>query len=167
MVQNSNFVIFARAWYPPGNILNKASSPKEDTIKSQKLETSSNQVSAAPGSVLASKLSASCPPQFDFSKLETFFPCARSRVRPQLWYILATAALLAFHQVPLIGELWRYLCQQRLSEKEQLAAVRQIREACLKSSVLVGFPRVSDSPIPPPPLNPLVTFCRRSMVSQH
>jgi len=144
MVQNSNFVIFARAWYPStGTVLDKESQTRQSTMKPGKLETYSNQVSAAPGFVLAPKPSANCPLRLDFSKLESLFLFAGSPDRPQLWYILATAALLAFHQAPLIGELWRYLSQQRRSEGENLAAVRQIREACLKSSVLVGFPRVS------------------------
>ncbi|EXJ83907.1 hypothetical protein A1O1_07536 [Capronia coronata CBS 617.96] len=76
------------------------------------------------------------------------------------WYILTTANLLAFHKEKLIGELWTYLAtslhQNRhlpkvdeandddVMEEEKrllLLTARRIREACLKASTLVGFPR--------------------------
>ncbi|EXJ79862.1 hypothetical protein A1O3_08147 [Capronia epimyces CBS 606.96] len=76
-----------------------------------------------------------------------------------LWYILTTAVLLAFHKEKLIGDLWTYLARPRRGEshdddddddddieaeeeEESLMVIaRRIREACLKASTLVGFPR--------------------------
>jgi hypothetical protein len=61
-----------------------------------------------------------------------------------LWYVLTTAALLAFHQASAVGDLWKYISVLRdLDPSQEATVARRIREACLKSSVLVGFPRVS------------------------
>ncbi|OAL35612.1 hypothetical protein AYO20_05231 [Fonsecaea nubica] len=104
----------------------------------------------------------------DFSALEEIFSqvsttepsptSSSSSSSSSLWYILTTALLLAFHKEKLIGELWGYLSSSSSSstrdgsaqedadaaetETEELVAVaRRIREACLKASTLVGFPR--------------------------
>ncbi|KAH0846501.1 hypothetical protein AYO21_10146 [Fonsecaea monophora] len=103
----------------------------------------------------------------DFSALEDIFSqvsttepsptSSSSSSSSSLWYILTTALLLAFHKEKLIGELWGYLSSSSSStrngspqedadaaetETEELVAVaRRIREACLKASTLVGFPR--------------------------
>lgn len=89
-------------------------------------------------------------------------------VDPSLWYVLTTAVLLAFHKEQLVQDLWTYLANsgthhtnddegrqhddptntggiQAQAEEEQrlLSTARKVREACLKASTLVGFPRVS------------------------
>lgn len=75
-----------------------------------------------------------------------------------LWYILTTAILLAFHKEKLIGDLWTYLARTCHNEdhaddngniaaaedEKLLVTARRIREACLKASTLVGFPRVGN-----------------------
>ena len=62
-----------------------------------------------------------------------------------LWYILTTAVLLSYHKEKFIGELWAYVTSELGDDddEERLSVARRIREACLKSSTLVGFPRVS------------------------
>lgn len=82
----------------------------------------------------------------EFLPLARFFTTQRVDDPCALWYVLTAAALLAFHKEALIGELWRYLSAQCSCEKTQLALARRLREACLKSSVLVGFPRVGSLP---------------------
>ncbi|KAL2432387.1 hypothetical protein ABEF95_007351 [Exophiala dermatitidis] len=87
-------------------------------------------------------------------------------VDPSLWYVLTTSVLLAFHKEQLVQDLWTYLANsgthhtnndegrqhddptntggiQAQAEEEQrlLSTARKIREACLKASTLVGFPR--------------------------
>ena len=59
-----------------------------------------------------------------------------------LWYILTTSLLLSFHKEKLVADLWRHIIRTVTDTNDQLAVARCIREACLKSSTLVGFPRV-------------------------
>ena len=86
----------------------------------------------------------------DFSVLPCLMPGEEgSTTGDSLWYVVVAAALLAFHHEPGVGQLWRYisgLYGERAgskTEQEQATIARRIRESCLKSSVLVGFPRVS------------------------
>ncbi|KIX98173.1 uncharacterized protein Z520_06253 [Fonsecaea multimorphosa CBS 102226] len=91
--------------------------------------------------------------KMDFSILEDLFaPETTTEETPSsspLWYILTTALLLAFHKEKLIGELWTYLSRREREAYDAhdretgdlLAIARRIREACLKASTLVGFPR--------------------------
>ena len=93
---------------------------------------------------------ATTSPKLDFQTLETIFkreasadspPCS-----PSLWYILTTALLLAYHKEKLVGSLWKHLSNNTAPSKTKtdaalLAIARIIREACLKASTLVGFPR--------------------------
>jgi hypothetical protein len=91
--------------------------------------------------------SVSTAKKLDFSILQSLFSKISSTDPEQspLWYILTTAVLLSFHKERLIGELWMFLMTQIHDQDGQLAAARRLREACLKSSTLVGFPRVSRS----------------------
>lgn len=86
------------------------------------------------------------PVQLDFSALQKLFSDeSRSGLEESpLWYILTTAVLLSYHKEKLIGDLWTYLIRQVQDDDELLAVARRIREACIKSSTLVGFPRVSE-----------------------
>ncbi|KIX10009.1 uncharacterized protein Z518_01090 [Rhinocladiella mackenziei CBS 650.93] len=98
-----------------------------------------------------SKILNSTPnrPHLDFSSLQALFPHSQATPEPSpLWYVLTTAVLLSFHKEKLIGELWTYLATNIENDESQdhhqehlLPAARRIREACLKASTLVGFPR--------------------------
>ncbi|PGH35811.1 hypothetical protein GX50_01395 [[Emmonsia] crescens] len=86
----------------------------------------------------------------DFDRLSTIIPDQSAAGVNSLWYIVATASLLAFHKEAAVGELWKYISQRCEAEGEvggvdattrQLSIARRIRESCLKASVLVGFPR--------------------------
>jgi hypothetical protein len=72
---------------------------------------------------------------------------------------LTTALLLAFHKEKLIGELWTYLSSAAPTGDDDrlLATARHIREASLKASTLVGFPRA---------INALLTL-HRAISSSH
>jgi hypothetical protein len=87
------------------------------------------------------------PVQLDFSVLQRLFSgeSASGLEDSALWYILTTAVLLSYHKEKLIGDLWTHLTSQVQDDEELLAVARRIREACLKSSTLVGFPRVSQT----------------------
>lgn len=61
-----------------------------------------------------------------------------------IWYVVATAALLGLNRQSMLKQLWKYISDQcGRDEARMLAIARRIREVCLKSSVLVGFPHVS------------------------
>jgi len=82
--------------------------------------------------------------QLDFNALSRTIPDGNPAASQSFWYIVTTTALLAFHCEVGIGGLWRYMSERlaRCDISEQLTVARRIRETCLKSSVLVGFPRV-------------------------
>ncbi|KAJ9264738.1 hypothetical protein DTO195F2_2189 [Paecilomyces variotii] len=80
-------------------------------------------------------------PQLNFSELSKIVPQQSPDGASSLWYIVATAAILGFHREPAVGELWHYISSLGGEQSQQLAVARRIREACLKASVLVGFPR--------------------------
>lgn len=81
-------------------------------------------------------------PQLNFAELSKIVPQQSPDGASSLWYIVATAAILGFHREPAVGELWHYISSLGGEQSQQLAVARRIREACLKASVLVGFPRV-------------------------
>jgi len=92
--------------------------------------------------------------QLDFSAIREKFsnvidsdglPPSVEQSQSPLWYILTTAVLLSYHKEKFIGELWAYVTSELGDDddEERLSVARRIREACLKSSTLVGFPRVS------------------------
>ncbi|PGG95799.1 hypothetical protein GX51_08120 [Blastomyces parvus] len=113
----------------------------------------------APSSSTSASSSSSSPPSpsgqpgstnLDFDRLATLIPDQSATGEKSLWYIVATAALLAFHKEAAVGELWAYLsgrCEREGAvggvdaATRQLGIARRIRESCLKASVLVGFPR--------------------------
>jgi hypothetical protein len=61
------------------------------------------------------------------------------------WYCYVALVFQVNDQMELVGQTWRAVLSRTKDEKEQLRAARQIREALLKASVLVGFPKVRKS----------------------
>ncbi|KAK2752890.1 hypothetical protein FQN54_008043 [Arachnomyces sp. PD_36] len=58
-----------------------------------------------------------------------------------IWYVVTTAALLGLNRQSSIGQLWKYISDQCDHDTSRMLPIaRRIRESCLKSSVLVGFP---------------------------
>lgn len=158
MTQSKKLVIFASSW----NYLekNKSMVSPIDTTHKINSKTSHADVQAVskPSSVSASKPEppshssiqvSKQPKTLDFDRLQKYMsPSLHSDPEAlSLWYILTTALLLSFHKEKLVGDLWRYIIRTITTTSDQLAVARCIREACLKSSTLVGFPRVS-SPFP-------------------
>jgi hypothetical protein len=58
------------------------------------------------------------------------------------WYCYAALVFQVHDQTDLVGQTWEAVFNRTKGEKDQLKATRQIREALLKASVLVGFPKV-------------------------
>ncbi|KIW27189.1 uncharacterized protein PV07_06951 [Cladophialophora immunda] len=167
MAQAKGFTIFARAWTasPPRktymhSIPSMPRSEDEESVDS----SSGSDGTYTPSSVSSSTttISTTSAPsadiamvkpatrgKVDFSVLEDIFAQETAAETPgssPLWYILTTALLLAFHKEKLIGELWAYLSGRDVAAQDGepgdlLAVARRIREACLKASTLVGFPR--------------------------
>lgn len=114
-------------------------------MQNNSISTASSS-SASPAS---SSSSASTTPQLtaqqrriDFSVLSQLMPNEANTTSTSVWYVVATAALLSFHQEPAVGELWKYINSLNGDPTTRVAIARRIRECCLKASVLVGFPRV-------------------------
>lgn len=74
-------------------------------------------------------------------KLELSFPGQASGP----WYVYAGLIFQANDRMDLIKTLWEYLADSTRKEEDQFVKARKFREALLKASVLVGFPKV-DSP---------------------
>lgn len=128
-----------------------------DTAPSSGTQTPSSTVSSTTTATTTSTTSQSEPTsqttgktRLDFSRLQTLFSTSSTPSKPSaqspLWYILTTAVLLSFHKEKLVGDLWTFLAgslEPDQRDEDLLAIARRIREACLKASTLVGFPRVS------------------------
>ncbi|KAK4936425.1 hypothetical protein LTR10_022699 [Elasticomyces elasticus] len=126
-----------------------------DTTPSSGTQTPSSTVSSGTTATSVSASSQLEPPstitrkaRLDFSRLQDLFSTTDTSSNPSarspLWYILTTAVLLSFHKEKLVGDLWTYLASDHdthQSDDAFLAVARRIREACLKASTLVGFPR--------------------------
>lgn len=109
-----------------------------------KSEVSSSSISlASTNSSQDSLVTITKRMQLDFSALRDIFSDSSNSDGSPLWYILTTAVLLSYHKEKLIGDLWTYLACQVQDDAHRLSVARILREACLKSSTLVGFPRVS------------------------
>ena len=59
-----------------------------------------------------------------------------------LWYCYTALVFQANDQMDLVGETFEAALRRTSDEKVQLRVARQMREAMLKASVLVGFPKV-------------------------
>lgn len=57
------------------------------------------------------------------------------------WYIYAGLVFQANDRMEYIGELFEYLHGERKSEADLARKSRALREAQLKASVLIGFPK--------------------------
>ncbi|KIW71194.1 hypothetical protein PV04_03390 [Phialophora macrospora] len=181
MTQTKGFTIFARAWtatspyktYNPSMQMPSPSPPLSDDGQSMDSSPSENGMET-PSAVSSSTTVSSTRSQtskptsrrkVDFSRMQSIFAAESATDDPasspsSLWYILATALLLAFHKEKLIGELWTYLSRAsstRDDDDRLLATARHIREASLKASTLVGFPRA---------INALLTL-HRAISSSH
>lgn len=73
-----------------------------------------------------------------FAKLESSFPgAARGN-----WYVYAAAVFQANDRMDLVAKTWSYVKAGTFKEEDLLVKARKLREALLKASVLVGFPKV-------------------------
>lgn len=59
------------------------------------------------------------------------------------WYVYAALIFQANDRMDLIGKTWQHVNSQTSDQKELITKTRKLREALLKASVLVGFPKVS------------------------
>lgn len=73
-----------------------------------------------------------------FQKLESQFPGAGRGN----WYIYAGVVFQTNDRMDLIEALWKYV-KTASFDSELLGKSRKLREALLKNSALVGFPKVS------------------------
>ncbi|KIV91155.1 hypothetical protein PV10_05727 [Exophiala mesophila] len=153
MTQSKKLVIFASSW----NYLEKNKSNMSPTDAAHKahskISTSDTQPVSKPQPLptirpdpLSPRSIQQVPKQtkhLDFDRLQKCVsPSLHSDPEAlSLWYILTTSLLLSFHKEKLVADLWRYIIRTVTNTNDQLAVARCIREACLKSSTLVGFPR--------------------------
>ncbi|KAJ9612257.1 hypothetical protein H2200_003854 [Cladophialophora chaetospira] len=161
MPQTKGFTIFARASTPTSpyktysTSIRMPSPPPSDDEQSIASGSSNNSIKPSSATTSTTTVSSTSPgvntpsrkSRIDFSRLENIFAPDDQSELPStalsLWYILTTALLLAFHKEKLIGELWTYLSSrpELQSDEDLLSTARHVREACLKASTLVGFPR--------------------------
>lgn len=82
-------------------------------------------------------------PLLDVQLLTSLFPHDPRGLEYSLAYVYAAAALLAFAAEKRIAELWQQIAVSHAGNPSaQATAARRVREALLKASPLVGFPRV-------------------------
>lgn len=72
-----------------------------------------------------------------FQKLESLYPGGTDSP----WYVYAGLVFQTNDQMSLIGPLWSYVESQTSKKEDQIAKARKLREALLKASSLVGFPK--------------------------
>jgi hypothetical protein len=75
-----------------------------------------------------------------FDKLAGIY---QDHIRSFPWYCYAAVVFQVHDKMELVGQTWRYVLEYTKDEEDQLRKARQMREALLKASVLVGFPKVS------------------------
>lgn len=99
--------------------------------------------------------------QLDFTRISSLIESDSGIVdSSSIWYVVTTAALLGLNRQSMIEQLWKYISDQcGHDESRMLVIARRIREACLKSSVLVGFPHVSSLHITMGFPNPQAYLC--------
>ena len=84
------------------------------------------------------------PLKINADKLESLFPADSRGPEYGVWYVFVGCTLLCFAREGQVGELWAQLAEQIGNDTDkQVIAARRLREGLLKSSPLVGFPRVS------------------------
>ncbi|KAK4499730.1 hypothetical protein PRZ48_007916 [Zasmidium cellare] len=72
-----------------------------------------------------------------FQQLEAQFPNTVNGP----WFVYAGLVFQANDRMELIGSLWRYVKSTTPKAEDQIVKARKLREALLKASVLVGFPK--------------------------
>lgn len=83
-------------------------------------------------------------PTLDFTALGSIFPSTSEYSQNYGWAAILSSTLLGFGQERLIPDLVDEILKQTGDDvMTQCAAFRKVREAVLKASALVGFPRVS------------------------
>lgn len=84
----------------------------------------------------------------DIQSLSALFPKSSDYTQDYGWVAIVGVVLLGFGQEPRVKELGEAILQQTENdEKAQITAYRKLREALLKASPLVGFPRVCVRPL--------------------
>lgn len=59
------------------------------------------------------------------------------------WFVYAALVFQANDHMDLIAKVWDHVAQSTPGTENQIIKARKLREALLKASVLVGFPKVS------------------------
>ncbi|KAK2789681.1 hypothetical protein FQN53_001437 [Emmonsiellopsis sp. PD_33] len=140
---------------PPTTIPSQGGILSHRRAYSTSTSSSDSTPSTTPSSSTHPTTSQKPIPSLNFDRISTLIPNQSPTGTTSLWYLAATAALLAFHQEATVGALWRYISQRCADEsannqtnvseearqQQLLTIARRIRESCLKASVLVGFPR--------------------------
>lgn len=83
--------------------------------------------------------------ELDFEHLSNFTPEPDKTTCWENWYLPVTAALLAFHHEKAVSFLWEHISRTRANDEDPhyvTKATERITDACLKSAVIVGLPRV-------------------------
>ena len=80
------------------------------------------------------------------------------------WYCYAAVVFQVHDKMELIGQTWRFVLEDTEGEDNQLRVARQMREALLKASALVGFPKVRH--LNSHKLRKVLTFSRASTLCQ-
>jgi hypothetical protein len=74
-----------------------------------------------------------------FDKLAGIY---QGNIRDFPWYCYVAIVFQVHDEMDLVGQTWRSVLTHIEDEDDQLRVARQMREALLKASVLVGFPKV-------------------------
>lgn len=77
------------------------------------------------------------------SDVETLLNTLKVQFPNDLWYVYAGLVFQANDRMDYIGKIWDYVLNHTPNQEEQVIKARKLREALLKSSVLVGFPKVT------------------------
>jgi hypothetical protein len=82
-------------------------------------------------------------PRIDIAALAAIFPPESDYSKNYGWAAMAASIFLGFGQEKLVEDLVLGILEQTGDDvEEQTKAFRKVREAMLKASALVGFPRV-------------------------
>lgn len=91
--------------------------------------------------------SSSSSSTVDFGALEALYPQGSDYIKAYGWAAIAGTVILGFGHAPAIADLAGAIIDATQDNSTlQTQAVRKLREALLKASPLVGFPRVSPCP---------------------
>lgn len=82
------------------------------------------------------------------SDIERFLAMLECQFPNDSWFVYASLVFQANDRMDYIGRTWDYVLKHTPSQGEQVIKARKLREALLKSSVLVGFPKVTTCTLP-------------------